>query len=320
MIHLKILYETLTLMAGTVAIFFTFQTAASRRLPVLRPIGRFLVFNNILNFANLTSAYACANLIGFCYFYQYTAFPRIFGPLARLTMMGVLYSVIQTVHAFQERALSARFKRVYAVGVFLLMLSYGIGDLFAQERKASGWPTDIQTLVFVLSVFIGMGYLARLWFFSPRIGEAGRRRAVRAFALFYFAGYSVFVLSLPLPTNVQFYPNAAVLLLFNLFPFFWVRRYFPAWAAIAASAGPDDEAVLDALAGRSGLTTREKELAGLILQGKRNDEMGKILFISPHTVKNHITRLYQKLGVSGRGGLIGLVREAGRKPPTSAGV
>ena len=44
----------------------------------------------------------------------------------------------------------------------------------------------------------------------------------------------------------------------------------------------------------------------LIVQGLQNREIAEALFISEHTVKNHITKLFQKLKVSDRSQAIAL--------------
>ena len=46
-----------------------------------------------------------------------------------------------------------------------------------------------------------------------------------------------------------------------------------------------------------GLTAREREILGLLSSGKRPGEIADELFLSVKTVKNHLTAVYQKLGV-----------------------
>jgi DNA-binding NarL/FixJ family response regulator len=60
--------------------------------------------------------------------------------------------------------------------------------------------------------------------------------------------------------------------------------------------------VMDIAAGRStadsvGLTPREGEILTLLVEGNRPAEIGDALFLSVKTVKNHLTSVYQKLGV-----------------------
>jgi LuxR family transcriptional regulator, maltose regulon positive regulatory protein len=51
---------------------------------------------------------------------------------------------------------------------------------------------------------------------------------------------------------------------------------------------------------RAELSTREAEVYGLLAQGLTNAEIGRTLFISEVTVKAHLRRVYQKLGVRSR--------------------
>ncbi|TFE25425.1 hypothetical protein E2980_13995 [Cohnella luojiensis] len=48
------------------------------------------------------------------------------------------------------------------------------------------------------------------------------------------------------------------------------------------------------------LTRREKEVLKLVVKGCSNREIAKMLFISDHTVKNHLTNIFQKIGVHDR--------------------
>ncbi|NLJ67937.1 MAG: helix-turn-helix transcriptional regulator [Firmicutes bacterium] len=50
----------------------------------------------------------------------------------------------------------------------------------------------------------------------------------------------------------------------------------------------------------AGLTPREKEVLALIAVGMTNAEIAEELFISPHTVKNHVTNIYKKIQVEDR--------------------
>jgi DNA-binding CsgD family transcriptional regulator/streptogramin lyase len=63
------------------------------------------------------------------------------------------------------------------------------------------------------------------------------------------------------------------------------------------------------------LTSREREILRLVLQGTRNKDIERRLFISPSTVRNHIYNIYQKLGVRNRLELINRVAQDARKQP-----
>lgn len=48
------------------------------------------------------------------------------------------------------------------------------------------------------------------------------------------------------------------------------------------------------------LSVREKDVLRLIAKGLTNREIAQRLFISPHTVKNHVSHIYQKIGMDDR--------------------
>ncbi len=48
------------------------------------------------------------------------------------------------------------------------------------------------------------------------------------------------------------------------------------------------------------LSPREKEVLSLVALGLGNEEIGKLLFISPKTVKNYVTRIKHKLNLENR--------------------
>lgn len=74
-----------------------------------------------------------------------------------------------------------------------------------------------------------------------------------------------------------------------------------------------------AAAAAHGITAREAEIIRLLLEGKDNRRITEELFISDHTVKNHIHNIYRKLGIQNR---IQLVRrfQAVLEGPGSAAV
>ncbi len=59
------------------------------------------------------------------------------------------------------------------------------------------------------------------------------------------------------------------------------------------------------------LTDREREVLELIAQGRNNGEIAGILFLSPKTIRNHVSNIFMKLHVADRAQAIVLAREAG---------
>jgi pimeloyl-ACP methyl ester carboxylesterase/DNA-binding CsgD family transcriptional regulator len=63
------------------------------------------------------------------------------------------------------------------------------------------------------------------------------------------------------------------------------------------------------------LSAREREILLELTAGRTNAEIGRRLFISEKTVRNHITKIYEKLDVHSRAQAIVLTKDRGLKPP-----
>ena len=66
-----------------------------------------------------------------------------------------------------------------------------------------------------------------------------------------------------------------------------------------------------------GLSTREAEIMSLIAGGRTNGEIAAQLFLAEKTVKNHVNRIYAKLGVGSRDAAITQWRGNGKSPATA---
>ena len=87
----------------------------------------------------------------------------------------------------------------------------------------------------------------------------------------------------------------------------------PAWRRF-------QDAVLDFFGGAAGsdrvdafalLSPRERQILGLITEGLNNAEIGERLKISEKTVRNHVSSIYDKLGVWSRAQAMVFAREHG---------
>ena len=79
---------------------------------------------------------------------------------------------------------------------------------------------------------------------------------------------------------------------------------------MSTGASPEDAPDL-------GLSAREAEIMSLIAGGRTNGEIAAQLFLAEKTVKNHVNRIYAKLGVGSRDAAITQWRGNGKTPATA---
>ena len=87
------------------------------------------------------------------------------------------------------------------------------------------------------------------------------------------------------------------------------RRRIPRWQReTPRRRAADTPAVDDDLAR---LTAREREILDLVASGANNPDIAAQLFISEKTVRNHLTAIFDKLGVTSRSQAIVFARDRG---------
>ena len=163
--------------------------------------------------------------------------------------------------------------------------------------------------IYILNGIIGILLIAAvllLFFATPAGDEPDRRRLARGLGIVYAASFTVLGIGLVLP-RASLFSNPAIaavipsglIFLVNLPALFYLQRSLRIWPPRQDPASPE----VKGLAGLSrdvGISDREKEIIQLLAQGLDNREIGKRLFISPKTVKNHLTSIYAKTGARNR--------------------
>lgn len=89
-------------------------------------------------------------------------------------------------------------------------------------------------------------------------------------------------------------------------------------AVIVEAARPVE--VAEVLCAAYGLSARERDVVGLVLRGEGNRTAARALGISEHTVKEHLTSVFAKVGVASRGELAARLLHEQYLPRRDAGV
>ena len=141
------------------------------------------------------------------------------------------------------------------------------------------------------------------------LGEKKSRKPVNGVcSLFYLTFFLLCTFPIISVNPWYIYYMVFLMSLFNLFPYIWVKFLFIPQNLQSTRLNSLNDSLNSILLDKK-ISKREVEIIELILEGKSNREIEEKLFISVNTVKNHLYRIYKKLGVGSRGQLMNLIIE-----------
>lgn len=301
------------------AISYIYIAYRNYRLPCLKPLMFFLVFFDLKLLMTLFQWYCRINLDGYSPAGAGSPVSPLFDLHIVLFFALTTYALLFFIQKLDGIRIPSPFRGILITIFSLVTLYYAAGLSFLvlkipHDRLIGLNLNSAFVYTFYILTFI---FLFRLLFLSRGEPDPFRSRTKRSFAWCYLALYSLLFISGYFPLSPEIFIILVDKILFNLFPVYWIKAY------LLKSENPAppviQEANAEAVGQKFGLTQRESEIAGLLLQGKSNREIADSLNIAHHTVKNHIYRLYQKLKINKRYQLVNLflrhMNSNGADPP-----
>ena len=182
---------------------------------------------------------------------------------------------------------------------------------------ARGISTLTSAGVLILNGIVAVLLIAAvllLFFAAPEGKDPNRRRLARGLGACYAVSLAILGASLAAPLETVFRDPllahaipVGLLFMFNLPALIFLRRSL-SHRPLPQYPAPPEEKGLAGLAHEARISEREREIIRLVALGLGNREIGKKLFISPKTVKNHITSIYAKTGARNRVQLANLIK------------
>jgi DNA-binding CsgD family transcriptional regulator len=195
-----------------------------------------------------------------------------------------------------------------AAGILLSPLA------FRYDASAGGFAALPGFIAYRILLFCSLAYGILLLVLRFRAMALGRLKVFAAFALFSL-GLSLWEMlhcelfpvlpaahrPLPLSPIAYFASSSAFIAYISK------ERLAAKPAAAEPARAPDY--------GEYGLSGREQEIAGLLVQGLKSREIGERLFIAESTVKSHVKNIYRKTGAANRVGLVRALEKRMQPPP-----
>ncbi len=207
---------------------------------------------------------------------------------------------------------------IFYILIFLCIVLNFYPYIFGIFGGLSNYPvkliTDSESLMMIF-IFI---YLAIILFlFYPKTAEKQKKRTL--FAIFIsFLTFSLYDYFIAKNTYIFNFTDAYLPLWFNIgFYSFWNLFFliFTGYNHQRVVSTPDVIELNPPFLERFGISGREKEVIGMVLSGKTNQDIADKLFISLKTVKNHIHNIFQKTGAKTRMELSFIIRDFSKMNP-----
>jgi DNA-binding CsgD family transcriptional regulator len=266
----------------------------------------YIIIHNILGFFSLFGTYLYGMLLpsmndspGFVHELLYLlTFPLI--PISLFMYLNFTAEILGT-------QFSNRLKKIFIIlwGFFLLLYLLIIRRIFSapSESRVSlelGLVFLLEGIVFYLANFF-------LVFKALKIRDKIRRRTIQFIGFFYLGVLIIYTIAFLHVIKLNHFSFLVLHFGYNIPPIIFLFFYLKK-SNLGVSVPIGQEENLKNFFKQHRITPRESEIISMLLSGRKNKDIGKELFISYHTVRNHIHKIYQKLDVRNRLQMYELIR------------
>ncbi|MBN1274571.1 MAG: helix-turn-helix transcriptional regulator [Candidatus Aminicenantes bacterium] len=195
--------------------------------------------------------------------------------------------------------LSNRLKKILIIswGFFLLLYLMMIGRVyFIPSESLVGLVLSLVYLLAGIVYYLSNFFLV---FKASKIKDKTRQRTIQFIGFFYLGVLSFYIISFLQVIKLSHFSFLVLHFGYNIPPLIFLFFYLKK-SNLGISIPIGQEENLKNFFKQHGITPRESEIILMLLSGRKNKDIGKELFISCYTVKNHLHNIYQKLDVRSR--------------------
>ncbi|MBU8871955.1 MAG: helix-turn-helix transcriptional regulator [Gemmatimonadales bacterium] len=304
---MKLLIVFCNLLFGAAISVYIYQAYRRYASPPLKPMFYQIICLNLGILLLLTTKYQDIN-IGT----EFAIIPPHFRSLVNSFLIyfffaGFSYSSWGIYLAFLEKKITRQRVRWIAGVTIILIAGIFIEPFLTEGGLSHQVHYHIYENVGAVFILLELGLMITLPIKAGRLEDKKWIKVVRAFSFLYLARFPFTALLIIIPQPFRLLLG---LLMLNLVPLLWYRLFMLPYIQ-KVNERPAEVMDLGGIAEHYKLSPRETEILGLIMDGKSNRDMEEDLFISYHTVKNHVYNLYRKLGVKSRFELLHLISNPG---------
>lgn len=301
------------LSVGFLTIYLAYRMNKTYRRRYLPSYLYFLIAFNIMGFLNHIGRYLGVSMLRdspeetlmlIRYLFAFLAFP--FVALS-------IYLFFMFANDLLEQKISSLFNRFFAVGWSILFIIQLVLAKNYFETNNDRIHLSFSQVINFLGIISFLCIPFYILFKTRDIKDMRHKTVARNFSLIYLFCFGISSLITSRLILAYLIPYTVTIMVFSFFVVNLPPLLYLFVALKKLSVGGELAAVQDSDLNDffivHKISKREQEIIELMLRGMSNADIEKKLFISPHTVKNHIYNIYQKLGVKNRVQISNLIRE-----------
>lgn len=304
--HLVVIALAICIIIGSAAIFHSLSIYKLYKLPALKAFIWYLSIYNFVMLLSFFSQYILKNISSLGNWVTYLIVIIIMGGIGFILYLIEIYLIIYTMWNLLGKEIS-NIIQYLSFGIFILwLIFYSIGTSFFIAHDEKFYLLNLYSISSKVGSIIFFSLSIFFIIVVQKIQQTNKKRALVTFGIIFiiFAFVDLFTFLLPYSFNHLvtvlngIFLNLVFLFLLKPFLKLFIGNYYNI---------KDFNISFEQILKRYNISSRESEIIELIVHGKSNKEIEQLLFISQHTVKNHIYNIFQKTGVNSRSQLINLI-------------
>ena len=302
------------LIAGAIAIFFSFQLMKRYKITFVTSYFYYIVFLYIFGSYSLIGNGILEGI-----FTRMETGPEVIRSVRLfMILLGIpllvlsKYMLLRSVVEFFQKKLGVLITAIYFIlSVFAIFL-YAIFTVRLTRFELGEYNLliQIQQWVFIAFMVVVYSSLFLIGFSLSRKKLSHDREFIRRFVSWYLLFMLLTVSAFTLSRLHEIVPFVFVFIFlsWHLIPILFLNVYLGKYYSDESVVQKDFTEKLDNFIQQFEISKREREVIELISKGMSNQEISEALFISLQTVKDHVHRIFVKTGVKNRIQLTNLIR------------
>jgi DNA-binding CsgD family transcriptional regulator len=297
---MMIILYNLILIEGLAVVFYLFHQQKSFPFNYLRDIIYKLLLINSFVFLRLVTYYLKQILSPSS---NIEALMRWIIPIEHLLSFIIIfmlaYFFLKISYRLLNREMSVQLIRLLIGLLFVFSLFWGAAISIHFVKKSSDLIFYANTSTLIMGMIIIILSLVYLILSGHKMPPGACKEVGLSFGYPYVLIAGAVLLLIVFPNRYSTYLTAVIFMSTNTFNFIWFRYFFLKHYGCLPYVMVNKANILKAIEDYQ-LSNREGEILELLLQGKENKEIEKLLYISINTVKNHVHSIYKKMQVNTR--------------------